>query len=405
MSTPSYTPNQLSKALKNWILANDKLIARGKNPIAYSVCGEAGIGKSTVEEETVLELGRPFKKLSLSQYTEPAELIGYYAKEFLVRKIATETWVTEDLLPIFIEKGYEYTGEVKTKPCPPDWVYSLPYGAILCLDDFTRGNALMCQAVMELIHKREMIGWDLKSKNIQIILNENPQDGEYNVTSQDKAQRSRKGNALMVWCVKSWAERAEKQGRDNRCINFALWKPEHYENRKQDGISSSGEVTPRELDMFFDLLETLEGDFDTNMDKITEYGNATVGKAVLNDFIDFMKNKLDKLPTIEELIKIDSLEVAKKKLTEVCGIETENKGKHKWNHATAAVLSTRMYNYMKFNAKNLTEADCRQYINLALHTSFGNDHKYVMTLNVLSDIGDLSSVFFEDERVHTMVLE
>jgi dynein-related subfamily AAA family protein len=405
MNASTYTPNQLSEALKKWILANDKLISRGKNPIAYSVCGEAGIGKSTVEEETVSGLGRPFKKVSLSQYTEPCELIGYYAKEFLLTKVDKQTWVTENLIPTFIENGYEYTGETRTKPCPPDWVYDLQEGTIICLDDFTRGNQLMCQAVMELVHKREMIGWDLVGKKIQIILNENPQDGEYNVTSQDKAQNTRKGNAIMVWCHKSWAERAERLGRDGRLINFVLWKPEHYENKKQDGISSSGTVTPRQLDMFFDLIETIEGDFENHLDQIAEFGNATVGKDVVNDFTNFVKKKLDKLPTVDDLIRVDSLETAKKKLTTVCGIETQSTGKNAWNHATVAIMSIRFLNYAKFNSQSLTEANIIQYRELALHNSFGNDHKYLMLTNVLADLGDLSSLFFEDSRYNDLVME
>ena len=32
-----------------------------------------------------------------------------------------------------------------------------------------------------------MIGWDLKKKKIQILLNENPDDGSYNVASNDEA--------------------------------------------------------------------------------------------------------------------------------------------------------------------------------------------------------------------------
>ena len=59
----------------------------------------------------------------------------------------------------------------------------------------------------------------------------------------------------------NWAERAEIVGVDNRLINFVLWMPELFENKKKDGISASGNVSPRMMDKFFSLVSTIN-DFE-----------------------------------------------------------------------------------------------------------------------------------------------
>jgi len=151
--------------------------------------------------------------------------IGYYSKEYKVTKeIAVvggdsefqEQWITENMLPKYIDNGYTYSDEVRTKPCPPDWVVNLQDNSILILDDYNRSNSLFSQAVMELINELTMPGWDLKAKKVQILLSENPDSGEYNVASQDSAQSDRMVKVNMKWDAQDWAERAEKIGLDSR---------------------------------------------------------------------------------------------------------------------------------------------------------------------------------------------
>lgn len=47
----------------------------------------------------------------------------------------------------------------------------------------------IAQAVMELIYKQEYISWKLPP-NTHIVLTSNPDNGEYNVTSTDEAQKT-----------------------------------------------------------------------------------------------------------------------------------------------------------------------------------------------------------------------
>lgn len=395
----SYKPNEMLQLLKDTILANDLLIAKGEIPVSIGIVGKHGIGKSEISKQAAIDLGRPFYKLNVGQLTEPAELIGHFQKECLVIKEDQNAWIPENLIPKFIENGFNYVGRFRTVACPPEWVDNLEEGAILVFDDVTRGNQLIMQSMMELINSHEMIGWDLKSKKVQIILNENPQEGNYNVTTVDEAYASRYAQANMIWCHKSWAEWAEKRKVNNNLINFVLWKPEIFEEKSKDGIPCGG-IAPRMMDKFFNLIQGFEN-LESNMDKIVKFGNITVGIDTVNEMKEFIKGKLDKLPTAEELITKMSLKEAKKRLTEVCGVEG-NKG---WNDATAMILAIRSYNYVRFAAKNLTDENIKQYLELVLHTSFGNDQKYVMITNVLDSIGESHSIFFDDNRISDIIMD
>ena len=105
MNYSNYSPNEIKELIKDIINANDILIEKGEIPISLSIEGEPGIGKTTVIRETVNELNRPLYKLNLAQLTEPSELIGYYAKEFKLKKENSEVWVTENMIPEMINSG------------------------------------------------------------------------------------------------------------------------------------------------------------------------------------------------------------------------------------------------------------------------------------------------------------
>lgn len=228
---------------------------------------------------------------------------------------------------------------------------------------------------MEICNEGTMIGWDLKDKKIQVILSENPDDGEYNVQTVDAAHASRMVKVNMVWDAKDWAERAEKIGLDERLINFVLWAPELLENKKAEGISASGNVSPRMMDKFFSLVSTID-DFDKHLDIISTYGDISVGKDLTSQLINFVNKKLDKLPSVEKLIKEYDEKTAKSQLTQCCG--DSEKDSSNWKAATAAILTTRMYNYMRFNQKTVSKDNIKQYLALILHPSFSVDQKYLM---------------------------
>jgi len=391
----TYSPNETLSILKDLISANDKIMETGGVPISLSLVGTPGLGKTTICRELAKELNRDFYKLNLAQLTEPSELIGYYSKEYEVVKGTQVRWVTENLLPKATDAGFQYTNKTRTVPCPPDWIVNLKDNGILLLDDYSRSNTLFSQAVMELINEQTMVGWDLKPKKIQIILTENPDDGEYNVASMDKAQQDRMMRINMVWDAKDWAERAEKINLDERLINFVLWAPELLEQKKDQGISASGNVTPRMMDKFFSLVSTID-DFENNLDKIALFGDISVGKHITSQLINFINKKLDKLPSVHKLLKEYDLQTAKTQLTMACG-DSENDSEN-WRAATAAILTTRLFNYVRHHSKELSKDNIKQYLELVLHPSFSVDQKFLMVKQTISCGNQFASILAGDPR-------
>lgn len=391
----TYSPKETYNILKDLIESNDKIIAGGGIPVAASLVGEPGIGKTTVIRELVSDLKRDFFKLNLSQLTEPAELVGFYQKQNEVSKDNVSEWITENLIPSYIENGFIYTGKTRTIPCPPDWVVNMKENGILLLDDYSRSNQLFSQAIMELINENTMIGWDLKHKKIQVMLSENPDNGEFNVSSQDKAQVDRMVRINMVWDSKSWAERAEKIGTDERLINFVLFEPEFFENKKQDGISASGNISPRMMDKFFSLVSTID-DFDKHLDKVSTFGSISVGKEVVAHFNKFLKQRLDKLPSVEKLLLEYDLPVAKKMLTDCCG-DFEKDGNN-WKGASAAILSTRFFNYVRLYNNKFKKDDIKKYLELLLHSAFSIDQKFIMVRNTVNCGNQFAQILAGDPR-------
>src|SRR5690606_17490070 len=102
-------------------------------------------------------------------------------------KAVTE-WFKESVALTMINQGWSYTGKVRTEYAEPDWVTTLKSKeySILNLDDFSRADIRFQQAIMQLIQNGTYYGWSLP-KGCTIILTSNPDDGDYIVTSQDKA--------------------------------------------------------------------------------------------------------------------------------------------------------------------------------------------------------------------------
>jgi len=396
MKETTYKPNETYSVLKQVISANDTIMADGGIPVALSLVGTPGLGKTTICRELAKDLGRGFYKLNLAQLTEPSELVGYYSKEYQVAKGDDVRWVTENMLPRSSEAGYKYANLSRTSPCPPDWVVNLKDNSLLLLDDYSRGNSLFSQAVMELINEQTMIGWDLKSKKVQIILTENPDDGEYNVSSMDKAQNDRMMKIHMVWDAQDWAERAEKIGLDERLINFVLWAPELLEQKKDQGISASGNVTPRMMDKFFSLVSTID-DFDKHLDKISLFGNISVGSSITGQLTNFINKRLDKLPSVEKLLKVYDVATAKAQLTASCGDSEEDS--INWKGATAAILCTRMFNYARHHGKGMSKDNIKQYLELILHPSFSVDQKFLMVKQTMSAGNNFAQILAGDPRM------
>ena len=149
------------------------------------------------------------------------------------------------------------------------------------------------------------------------------------------------------------------------------------------------------MDKFFSLVSTID-DFDKHMDKINLYADITVGSYIGAQLINFINKKLDKLPSVEKLIMEYDLDVSKKKLTECCG--DSEKDPDNWKSATAAILSTRLCNYAKFNSKEFKKNNIKQYAELMLTPSFSIDQKFLMVKNIVNINNQFVTITAGDPR-------
>jgi len=88
----TYKPNETYNILKSLVEANDAIMKAGGVPVSVSLVGTPGLGKTTICRELARDLNRDFFKLNLAQLTEPSELIGYYSKEYGVKKGEDIKW-------------------------------------------------------------------------------------------------------------------------------------------------------------------------------------------------------------------------------------------------------------------------------------------------------------------------
>ncbi len=65
------------KPIIKYIIENNKTLQeKGHHPVSVNICGNCGLGKTSIIEQIANELDMPFVKINLSQISDPAELCG-----------------------------------------------------------------------------------------------------------------------------------------------------------------------------------------------------------------------------------------------------------------------------------------------------------------------------------------
>lgn len=332
----------------NYLLDNNKeLQDKGLTPIAIGVEGESGIGKTSVIQQIAEKRGMTLCKLNLSMLEEVGDLCGFPQKEVLLQWKAKDgtlktKWWPESLLNK-VPQNVQVTAETRMGYATPAWLPKKenPNGIILLLDDFNRCNQLFIQATMDLINEGKYISWSLP-KNTSIVLSNNPDDGSYNVNSQDTAQSTRYVNFNMKMDKDSWANWAEFNDIDSRAINFALMYWEEI-FKKHNGVQT---INPRAYTTF---CKAISGIKDWNDDKsLALILNISKG-CFLNDkdnvvgtlFTTFIAQKLDKLVSPHDMmmLKWETVEPRIYDCVHDNGI---------FKPEIAAILNTRLLNYMMY---------------------------------------------------------
>jgi hypothetical protein len=334
MSQVKLNVEELKSFIKHMIVNNQTIQAQGKVPVAVNIEGDAGLGKTSAIVQLGQEMGRQVVKLNLAQLEELGDLVGFPVKEYQVKNAEGKTlWITEQEIEIANQKGYRVVDK-RMSHAAPEWIQGKGEGGILILDDYTRADQRFTQATMELLDRQEYVSWKLP-KDWHIILTTNPDNGDYNVTSLDVAQKTRFISVELKFDVDVWAKWAETAGIDGRCINFLLMHPESITQR----------INPRSVTTFFNAITSIE-DFDSNLPLIQMIGEGSVGPEFAGLFTMFINNKLDRIISPKDILEKDTQYVLNT-LTHVIGKDDE------YRADIASVLATRLVNYsLNFSTKH-----------------------------------------------------
>jgi hypothetical protein len=224
------------------------------------------------------------------------------------------------------------------------------------------------QATMEILDRQEYVSWKLP-KNWHVILTTNPDNGDYNVTSLDIAQKTRFISVGLKYDVNVWAKWAENAGIDGRCINFMLMHPEM--------VTQS--VNPRSVTTFFNAISSIPK-FEDNLPLIQMIGEGSVGVDFSSMFTMFINNKLDKIISPEDILTKDE--------TYVLGALTSAVGKDDDFRADlSSVIATRLINYSLVYAetKPVPDTMINRLVKLTTNCdAFTNDLRYYIIKEVVN---------------------
>jgi nucleoside-triphosphatase THEP1 len=293
MNTVQLNAEELKGFIKHMVNNNQHIQAQGKVPVAINIEGDAGLGKTSTILQLGKELGMDVVKLNLSQIEELGDLVGFPVKEFLVKnQEGKQRWITEAQVNGALKAGYT-VADKRMSHAAPEWIQGKGEGGFLILDDYTRADHRFMQATMEILDRQEYVSWKLP-KNWHVILTSNPDNGDYNVTSLDVAQKTRFISVEMKYDVAVWAKWAETAGIDGRCINFMLMHPELVTQR----------VNPRSITTFFNAISSIPK-FEEQLPLIQMIGEGSVGADFSSMFTMFINNKLDKIISPEDILTKD----------------------------------------------------------------------------------------------------
>ncbi len=361
--------DELKDFLKHMVKNNQHIQNEGKVPVAVNIEGDAGLGKTSAIIQLGKELGMDVVKINLSQIEELGDLVGFPVKEFkIANKEGKSTWINESQMDAAMKKGYKVIDK-RMSHAAPEWIQGKSEGGFLVLDDYTRADHRFMQATMELIDRQEYISWSLP-KNWHVILTTNPDNGDYQVTSLDDAQRTRFISTEVKFDASVWAKWAETVGIDGRCINFLLMNPE----------TVTKEVNPRSITTFFNSISSIEK-FEDELPLINMIGDGSIGAEPSALFAMFINNKLDKIISPEQILTNDDWNYVKGSLTGCIGKDDD------FRADISSIITTRIINFAIVTAEkgSVSQKMIDRIIALATDCdSFTDDLRYYMIKEILN---------------------
>jgi len=368
MSQVQLNVEELKSFIKHMVNNNQHIQAQGKVPVAINIEGDAGLGKTSAIMQLGKELNMQVVKLNLSQLEELGDLVGFPVKEFEIQNAEGKTtWINESQINAASAKGYKVIGK-RMSHAAPEWIQGKGEGGFLILDDYTRADHRFMQATMEILDRQEYVSWKLP-KNWHVILTTNPDNGDYNVTSLDVAQKTRFISVELKYDSDVWAKWAENAGIDGRCINFMLMHPELVTQR----------VNPRSITTFFNAISSIDK-FEDSLPLVQMIGEGSVGADFSSMFTMFINNKLDRIISPEDILTKDK--------DYVMGALTNAVGKDdNFRADISSVIATRLINYSLVQAEK-GSVPAGVIDRLAILTTecdaFTNDLRYYMVKEIVN---------------------
>lgn len=370
MSQVQLNTDELKSFLKHIVKNNQFLQTEGKIPVAVNIEGPAGIGKTSSLIQLADELNMQLMKLNLSQLEELGDLVGFPFKEFeMKREDGKVTWVQENLMNTYIKHKYRPTGQSRMTHASPEWIQGRGEGGFLILDDYTRADHRFMQATMELIDRQEYISWKLP-KNWHIVLTTNPDNGDYNVTSLDVAQKTRFISVEAKFDVNTWAKWAEEACIDDRCINFLLMNPEMVTENSN----------PRSIVTFFNSIKSIPK-FEEELPLIQMIGEGSVGPEFASMFSMFINNKLDQIISPKDIVTNPNEAYVLGALNNAIGTGDD------FRADISSIITTRIVNYSLVHAteNSVSQQMTDRLIKLSTDCdSFTDDLRYFMIKELMA---------------------
>jgi hypothetical protein len=368
MSQVQLNVEELKDFIKHMVVNNQHIQAQGKVPVAINIEGDAGLGKTSAIMQLGKEMNKQVVKLNLSQLEELGDLVGFPVKEFQIQNAEGQTkWINEAQIGAAQKAGFKIVDK-RMSHAAPEWIQGKGEGGFLVLDDYTRADHRFMQATMEILDRQEYVSWKLP-KDWHVILTTNPDNGDYNVTSLDVAQKTRFVSVELKYNVNVWAKWAETAGIDGRCINFMLMNPELVTQR----------VNPRSVTTFFNAISSIPK-FEDNLPIIQMIGEGSVGADFSSMFTMFINNKLDRIISPEDIMTKDEQYVMNA-LTNAVGQDDD------FRSDIASVIATRVINYSLVHAETKPVPDpmINRLVKLTTDCkAFTDDHRYLMIKEIVN---------------------
>jgi len=369
MSQVQLNLSELKDFISHMVKNNQHIQAQGKVPVAVNVEGDAGLGKTSSIKQFAKEHNMEFIMLNLAEFEELGDLVGFPVKEFQIQNAEGKTaWVSEYQVETAVKKGYKVISK-RMSHAAPEWIQGKSEGGFLILDDYTRADHRFMQATMSLIDQQAYASWKLP-KNWHIILTTNPDNGDYNVTSLDIAQKTRFISVEVKFDEKVWAKWAETAGIDGRCINFMLMNPEV--------VTQS--VNPRALTTFFNSISSIDK-FEDELPLIQMIGEGSIGAEASTMFTMFINNKLDRIISPEDIMTNPNEAYVIGALNSAVGTGDD------FRADISSVISTRVINYCLTYAtdKSIPDAMVNRLTKLVTDCgAFTDDLRYFMVKEIVN---------------------